>query len=139
MQSIREQLCEEIKGLEINIKKLKALKFENFQPFDHIYNNYVVGEAFEVLNIGCAIVTYKDLQRIKFVTIVKSGKEWLPHWQDVDKIMLIKKGIFYDMLNEKEHLAGNKIFTPAMQEVHFKSLGNEDLILEGEIYKNEIK
>lgn len=131
----KDKLFEELKDLELKIYGLKALMFENFQPFNDVYEKFVVGEMVEVSDIGYAIVTDKNQQRIKFKTILKNGKEWLPHWQDVDKKLKIKKGIYYDILSQKEHKENSEIFIPAMKPSHFKSVGKDDLIIHGEIYK----
>lgn len=66
----------------INLK-LKAINFLNFQSFESVEKNFVIGDIYVVEGVGYAIVTEKKPNEIKFVTIVHNGAVWEMHWQDL--------------------------------------------------------
>jgi len=138
VNNLTKKVIDEIEDLELKIFGLKAMMFENFQPFNAVYDNFKLNEVIVISNIGYAVVTYKDEKTIKFKTVVKNGKEWLPHWQDADKILKIKKGIYYDILTQKEHKEDSELFIPAYKTSHFKSVGKDDLVIYGQIFKKTV-
>lgn len=139
VNKIKDKLICDIENLELKILGFKALLFDNYQTFDSVYKSFKVGEVIELEDRGYAIVLFKDKNRITFKTVVKNGKEWIPQWQDSDKILKIKKGIYYDILTNKEHNPESVIYVPAHYPTYFKSIGKDDLVIYGEIYKNNEK
>lgn len=114
--------------------KLKAINFLNFQSFESVEKNFVIGEVYVVEGLGYAIVTEKKPNEIKFITIVYNGAVWQMHWQDVDKHLEIKQGVYLDLIDMKSH--DSEVFVKAFDPSIFKSIGNKDLVIKGKIYKN---
>lgn len=63
-----------------------------------------------------------------------NGAVWEMHWQDVDKHLEIKQGVYLDLITMQIH--ESELFVKAFEPSIFKSIGDEDLIIKGKIYKN---
>lgn len=137
MCKIKETKLEYIKRrlfqCEVNSAKIKAFNFVNLQSFDTVYENYMVGEPYIIDDIGYSIVTSKSKKKIEFVVIMKSDAIWMEHWQDVDKHIDIKQGIYLDMYTGKEYT--DELEVKAFEPSYFKAIGKHDLIIKGKIFR----
>ncbi len=115
-------------------KRLKAIKFLSMQTFDSVQKNFENGEVYAIDGIGYAVITKKDPNEVNFVTIVNNGAVWHPHTQDVDKHIEIKQGVYLDLLTMKEYT--DRFVLPAFETAYFKSIGDNDLVIKGKIFKN---
>ena len=127
-------LEEKISRLEVEAIKIKAVNFVNLQTFDEVYNGYDVGEIYVVKGVGYSIITKKTTSRVDFIVIARPNTVWAKHWQDVDKHLIVKQGVYLDLFTGREYR--NKIKVPAFKPSHFKAIGDEDLILKGCIFKD---
>ena len=133
MQRLKE-IEDKIYQCEVMAMKIKAMNFANLQTFDYVSKNYEVGEIYNVNNFGYTIITSKTEKQIDFVVIMKSNNIWEHHWQDVDKQLEIKQGVYLDLYTGKEFTDTFKV--KAFEPSYFKSIGSQDLIIKGKIWKN---
>lgn len=122
-----------LKEVEIENAKIKAVNFLNLQTFDEVYKNYDVGEVYDVNGVGYTIITSKTDKQINFVTIMPLHNVWDNHLQDVDKVLDIQQGIYYDLINNIEYK--DEVFVGAYETSRFQARGNIDLIMKGKIYR----
>ncbi len=113
--------------------KIKAMQFTNFQSFEYVYKNFELGEVYVITDVGYTVITKKDEFEVHFVVIMKLNNVWKEHFQDVDKHLKIKQGVYLDLYTGKEYKDFVKIpkYTPSF----FKSVGDQDLVLQGRVFK----
>jgi hypothetical protein len=128
-----EIIKEKLKEIEIIALKIKAIQFDSLQTFETIHDSFEEGEIYEIRGVGYIIITIKKDVKVNFIIIMKSGGIWEKHWQDVDKILHIKQGIYYDIITKKEFK--DKVYVKAFEPSYFKAIGEDDLIIKGEVYK----
>jgi hypothetical protein len=129
-----EQIKSKIAECEIMALKIKAVNFANFQSFEHAQANYEVGEVYIIKDVGYSVITYKSNVEIRFIVIMPPNKIWLEHWQDVDKHIEIKQGVYLDLYTGKEYK--DNLIVKAWQPSHFKAIGKNDLVIKGRVFKN---
>ena len=128
-----KEIESKIKECEIIAVKLKAMNFANLQTFDSVAQIYDLGEPYIIKGVGYTVITYKGDKLIKFVVIMKSNSVWQNHWQDVDKRLDIKQGVYMDLFTGKEYK--DSLHVKAFEPSYFKAIGSKDLVIKGEIYK----
>ena len=127
------EIEEKLNAMEIKALKIKAMHFYSFQKFTDIHKLYEVGEVYEIDDKAYTIITGKTEDEIKYVVIVKAGTTWKEFWRDADREFYIKKGIYFDLITGKE-LKG-RIFVKAHEKSYFKSIGDDDLVVKGRMYR----
>lgn len=120
---------------EMTALKIKAINFINMQSFDDVYKTYKVGEVYKIDGVGYTVITYKSKKRINFVVIMHVDNIWNIHWQDVDKHIEVKQGVYLDLLTGKEYKE-ERFSVKAFEPSYFKAIGKDDLILKAYIKKN---
>ncbi len=128
-----KEIDKKLHEVEITSAKIKAVNFVNMQSFDDVYDNYVLGEVYKVDEIGYTVITSKTPTEITFVIIMNLDQVWYKHWQDVDKILNIKQGVYYDMFTGNEYK--DSVEVKAFEPSYFKAVGDEDLIMKGKIFR----
>lgn len=128
-----EHICKGIEKCEMMILKIKAMKFENFQSFDFVHKNFDQGEVYAIDNVGYTVITKKTLTEVCFVVIMKLNNIWEHHFQDVDKHLVIKQGVYMDLYTGEQY--NKELKVKAFDPSYFQAVGNEDLIIKGRVYK----
>lgn len=129
-------LTHKIERCENLINTLEKRNFKNFQSFAFVHKNYSVGEVYEIDGIGYTVITLKTMDRVDFVVIVKPEAVWSDHWQDADKWLDIKKGIYLDKLTGREYK--QSLFVKAGDVSHFQNVSDDDLVMKGTVVKYNI-
>ena len=129
-----EKLHTKIAETESLCKRLKAIKFLSMQTFDSVQKTFDNGEVYTVEGVGYAIITKKEPTEVNFVTIVRNGAIWQPHTQDIDKHIEIKQGVYLDLLTMQEYT--DSLVVPAYETAYFQSVGCNDLVIKGKVFKN---
>ena len=129
-----EEINRKIKSCEVMALKIKAVNFINFQSFDFVNSNFEVGEPYIIKGVGYSVITYKSENEMRFIVIMKPNSIWQKHWQDVDKHIEIKQGVYLDLFTGKEYK--DDVMIKAFQPSYFKAIGKNDLVIKGRVFKN---
>lgn len=128
-----QNIDKKISQCEFTALKIKAVNFVNMQSFDMVHSSYDVGEVYRIEGVGYTVITDKTDKSVDFVVIMHPHSIWEKHIQDVDKRIEIKQGVYLDLLTGKEYRDNLKV--KAFDPSYFKSIGEEDLVLKGVIFK----
>ena len=122
-----EDLLEKIENAEKIARNIQSVSFTNYQSFESVFNTYEAGEVYVVSEVGIVVITSKLPHKIEFILYMKNGNIFPHHWQDADKLIDIKQGIYLDLLSNTEYR--DKLEVGAFDISHFQSVGDNDLIL----------
>lgn len=128
-------LDKRIKSCENIALKIKAMKFENFQSFDFVSENFEQGEVYAIDGVGYTVITKKTPIEVCFIVFMDLNNIWKHHFQDVDKHLIIKQGVYLDLYTNKEYM--DEVNVKAFEPSYFKASGTENLILKGRVFKKE--
>tara|TARA_R110000787_G_C13372584_1_gene440975 strand:- start:35 stop:463 length:429 start_codon:yes stop_codon:yes gene_type:complete len=133
-QEVLNRINDKIGQTELIALKIKAINFVNLQTFDGTYDSYDVGEVYKINGVGYIVITSKNSEKITFVVIMRVNNTWDKHWVDAHRTLEIKQGIYCDLFTGRKYKDNIKV--KAFEPTYFKAIGEEDLIIKGEIYKN---
>lgn len=129
-----DYINKKISQCEVTALKIKAVNFVNLQSFDMVHDTYDLGEVYRVDDIGYTVITSKTDYSVDFVVIMHPHTIWNEHWQDVDKKLEIKQGVYLDLFTGKEYR--DKVNVKAFDPSYFKAIGEDDLVVKGRIFKD---
>lgn len=128
-----DRIKEQIKKCENIALKIQSMKFENFQSFDFVSKNFEQGEVYAIDGVGHTVITKKTVFEVCFIVFMNLNSIWKHHFQDVNKHITIKQGVYLDLYTNKEYR--DEVRVKAFEPSYFKASGTDDLILKGRIFK----